>query len=145
MLDKGMSHGARSSMRQLAERSGMSVETVRKMVYGERVPEDETVNAVADALGVDRVTVAAWAQQTRTVTEPWSPPAESDRLSQGERAALDQLIRAIVQRTSDDPPIAPNDAVVQHLTGGQTYVANRSAARPKSARSPTRKVVDLAP
>lgn len=139
MLDKGMSHGARSSMRQLAERSGMSVETVRMMVYGERVPEDETVNAVADALGVNRITVAGWAKQTRTVAEPWYPPAESDRLSQSERAALDQLIRAIVERTPDGPSIAPNDAVVQHLTGGKTYVADRGSSRkpakPKSVPS----------
>lgn len=86
-----------SSIRDLARRSGVSVETVRRLVQGSRkAPKDETVRAVADALGQPLSTVAAWTGSVASdVDEPYVPPTEANRLTLRQREAVDEMIRLL--------------------------------------------------
>lgn len=101
MMEQGMSNRGLPSMNQLAKRSGVVVETVRQMIFGGRVPEVETVQAVANALRVDVRTVSKWVSQARSVREPWTPPAEAHLLTRKERDALDRLIRVMAERQGE--------------------------------------------
>jgi transcriptional regulator with XRE-family HTH domain len=88
-------------MTQLAKASGVAVETIRRMMFKTATPDVETVAAVADALGVDRGVVSGWVGLQRSVRARYDPPAEADLLTERERAALDQLIRAIAARAQE--------------------------------------------
>ncbi|MFC8733132.1 helix-turn-helix domain-containing protein [Luteimicrobium sp. NPDC057192] len=89
-----------SSIRDLARRSGASVETVRRLVQGSRkAPRDETLRAVADALGVPLATVSKWAGIAASDTEdPYVPPTEANRLTLRQREAVDELIRLLATK-----------------------------------------------
>jgi len=89
-----------SSIRDLSRKSGVAVETVRRLVQGSRkAPRDETLRAVAGALGLPLATISAWAGAVTSDTEePYSPPAEANRLTLRQREAVDELIRLLAQK-----------------------------------------------
>lgn len=82
-------------MTALAHKAGVGVETVRKLVYGASGSSSATIAAVAQALHRDVRTVARWAAEQRAVAEPFELPAEADLLTDKERRAIVQLVRAI--------------------------------------------------
>ena len=97
-----------SSIRDLSRKSGLSVETVRKTVYGLRRSTPPTVAALAEALGLPEARVNNWIGYKGTDTnEPYTPPVESSRLNQRQRTALDELIRSMTARVgeSNDSPM----------------------------------------
>lgn len=59
-------------------------------------PSETTLEGLAEVTGISlrRLRRAAGAPAGESV--PWSPPAEANRLTQTQRAALEQLIKAIV-------------------------------------------------
>lgn len=81
---------------------------VHQVVHGVTNPEDSTVNALADALRVDRRTVAAWVGASRQERDSWQPPEGADRLTRAERDVLNQLIRVMTEgRDGHDQQPAP--------------------------------------
>jgi hypothetical protein len=105
MVKAGLVDRGRPSMRALARKAQdvtgtnhPSVEATRRLVLGMVSSEPETVAAVAKALRVDVRTVTAWAGGTRTVAEPYRPPAEADLLTPKQRKAVDMIIRAMTDR-----------------------------------------------
>lgn len=85
-----------SSVRQLAMRAGVSHVTVNRLVFGDPFfATEETIQSVADALGVPYSTVYQLAGRRVKDAEPWSPPAEAARLTLEQRKVLDQLIRTM--------------------------------------------------
>lgn len=84
------------SISALARRAGLSVETVRRMIIGEGVPEPVKVEAVARALHRAPSTVSRWVRQRRTVDQPWVPPEDAVLLNSDDRSALDRLVRVMV-------------------------------------------------
>lgn len=87
-----------SSMRRLAQATGVHTSTISAMIHGDRETSPETVYGVAEALGVDVVTVSKWVGQARTVAEPYRPPAEADLLTSRQRKAVDEIIRVMTER-----------------------------------------------
>lgn len=91
-----MDRRAISSVRQLAMRAGVSHVTVNRLVYADPFfATEETLQAVADALGVPFDTVYQLAGRRVKGAEPWIPPAEAARLTLEQRKVLDQLIRTM--------------------------------------------------
>lgn len=85
-----------SSVRQLAMRAGVSHVTVNRLVFGDPFwAQEETLQAVADALGVPFDTVYQLAGRRVQGAEKWEPPAEAARLTMEQRKVLDQLIRTM--------------------------------------------------
>ena len=121
------------SLRALAEEAGLHTTTVSKMVRGVGVAKVENVAAVAEKLGVDVRTVSDWVKQARAVSEPYVAPAEADLLTQRERDALTELIRAVTEsRRSGD-----GNAAASTQAGGSPAVEGvRMRARTPSGPLP---------
>lgn len=97
MVSAGHVYANRPSIRALARAAGVpSSETVRQMIYGESIPESDTVDAVAGALRRSAIEVAGWVNQARAENKGWTPPVDSALLNSDERQALDRLIRLMV-------------------------------------------------
>src|SRR5690625_1335710 len=95
----------RPSFSRLAEAAGLHTTTVSRLVRGVGKPKPGVVEAVAAALGVDVRFVSEWAQQVRSETRPYEPPAEVNLLTRREQDAVTELIRAIAAREerTDEP------------------------------------------
>lgn len=112
-------NGTRPSYNQLAQAVGVPQSTVSAIVSGRsRRPKPENVQKIADALGIDVRVVAGWVGEKRTERSPYAPPAEADLLTDRQRRAVDEIIRAIVaerasatdDRTPDQPhPVDPHE------------------------------------
>lgn len=90
------------SRNQLAKRVGMSSSALNAVIDGRSEPRAMTIQKIADALGVDVRIVSSWVGQERTERDPYAPPAEADLLTDRQRRAVDEIIRAIVaERVSD--------------------------------------------
>lgn len=85
----------RPSITALARIAGLGVETTRRLLYGMGSASVESVSKVADALHIDVREVSRWAAQSRAVKAPYGVPAEADLLTDRERRAVTDLIRAI--------------------------------------------------
>lgn len=86
----------RPSVNQLAIAAEIPQSTIAAAVAGRRVPKPETVERIASALGVDVRVVSGWVGQRRTERAPYKPPQEADLLTDRQRRAVDEIIRAIV-------------------------------------------------
>lgn len=85
-----------SSVRQLAMRTGLSHVTVNRMVFNDPFyATEESIQAVADALGVEYDTIYGLVGRAVRGAEKWEPPAEAARLTMEQRKVLDQLIRTM--------------------------------------------------
>lgn len=92
MQRRGFTHNGRPSMSALARAAGLSIETVRRLVYGMGAAEADTILKVGGVLGsVEEV--ARWAGR-EFAGGPYQPPANSARLTERQRRALDELINA---------------------------------------------------
>jgi len=82
----------------LARKAGVSTSAITNMVYGRtRTPSPGTVQKVAEALGVSPQTVSDWLNLDRPVGKTFEPDEASSLLYDHERAALNELIRAITR------------------------------------------------
>jgi hypothetical protein len=107
MIAKDFMHGQRPSIRALARAAGIgSAETVRQMIYAARVPDPDTVDRVASALGKSPVEVSRWVSQERTTRKPYKMPQEIALLTDDEQAAVTGLIKAIAKGRRPAKPIA---------------------------------------
>lgn len=91
--------GVRQTLRGIAEASGVSHVTVRRLV-GEGRTSPATVRKVAEALGVDQAEVNRWAGVELSEWGPWEPPREAHRLNPRARAAVEELIRVMAAQSN---------------------------------------------
>lgn len=84
------------SWTRLGELAGLSTTTVTAMISGSRKTSTKTIRKIADFLGEDTQTVSEWLELTRLVREKYDAPPEADLLTERQRKALTNLIRAIV-------------------------------------------------
>lgn len=98
----GDPRNGRPSWTQLAARARVSVSAVTNMVNGKTAAKPATVQKVANALGVRPEDVSQWLGAPRPVRGPYVPAAESALLSDSEREALDNLIRAIARGRTEE-------------------------------------------
>lgn len=94
MIDR---RNGRASMRQLADAVGSTTSTIAEMMYGTRDTQQSLLDAVADALEVDRVTVSSWAGRARALAGPFVPHPDAELLDADERKAVNELIRLMAR------------------------------------------------
>jgi hypothetical protein len=83
------------SVSALSAAAGPAVQTCIRLIFGPGKPDPATVKAVAAALDEDVATISTWARLARPVAGPYEPPTEAAFLDERQRAALDELIRAM--------------------------------------------------
>ena len=152
MDQKGM-----ASFRELGDAAGLSHTAVSRIAYGQsKHVRDTTVRAIADALGQDMETIYELINQPVEHASPWSPPAESQRLTRRQRNALEELVRSMAEKPQESPMSTtrstnPDDkaaevvatmAEVAGITPGPT-VEDTIAALPEDMRAPTMDIVRL--
>lgn len=120
-----MDRKAISSVRALAMKAGLSHVTVNRMVFGDPfIATEESIQAVADALGVDYSTVYGLVGRSVKHAEPWTPPASAARLTMAQREVLDQLINTMVNGAQ----------VVQHPEQGDVELAADTSHGPAESQ-----------
>lgn len=92
--------GVRQTYRGIGDAAGISHVTVRRLIAEGRT-SPATIAKVAGALRVDEAKVYRWASVEMSEWGPWTPPAEAHRLNPRAQAALEELIRAMVQGGND--------------------------------------------
>lgn len=98
-----MDNSGFSSVRRLAEAAGVAHTVVARIIHSDGTPRDESVVAVAEALGQPAAKIyALMGQSVPDVAGRWVPPEESARLSGAQRDALATLIRTMVDRPGWD-------------------------------------------
>lgn len=116
MVDRGFTDPRYStdipSLSRLAEACGMHTSTISSAIKGTgRKPSAATVVALTRVLGDD---VAEWLGEERATA--WEPPAESSLLTDRQRKAVEEIIRAMTERRedvrNDDRSAATNQAEV---------------------------------
>lgn len=96
------------SIRQLADKAGVSHPAVARLIHREGVTKDENIVAVAETLGVTPARIYELAgMNAPSEAGPYVPPEEAARLTTRQREALTELIRAMVD------PKAPAKQTVQ--------------------------------
>jgi transcriptional regulator with XRE-family HTH domain len=94
MEKKGLHSG-----RALAAKMGVSQETVQRMLHGEAT-SSETMERAADVLGVKAA--GLWALRGETPPAPFLLPAEAERLTPKQRAAVVAVVRAMLEPAADE-------------------------------------------
>jgi transcriptional regulator with XRE-family HTH domain len=107
--------------------AGISTSTLTAMVAGRRRSSAETIRKVAEALRVLPEVVSSWLEHDEKVREPYVPPAESAYMSDRQRKAVTELIRAFTAEV-------PASDVVSGLEGDDLGV---DETRPGSSPAPS--------
>lgn len=90
------------SRHALADRAGVSVQTVVRLVDGIGEPSPETVQAVADALGVDVDVVLETAGLDRSDHGPFVLPGRASQLTDIQRRAILAVVHAMLSPKRDE-------------------------------------------
>lgn len=91
------------SARQLAEQLGISPQTATRLLHGEQTSE-ETITAAADLLRVAPAEIRRL--RGEVVLPPFRLPADADKLTPAQRAAVRAVVRAMLQPTGEADPDA---------------------------------------
>jgi transcriptional regulator with XRE-family HTH domain len=122
----GTSNHAGLSARALARRAQelghtLNHDTAARYLRGDHgVPDEATLIAFAEVLGVPLRKLRAAADLPSETTTPYVPPAEASRLTRRQRRAVDEIIRAMLE------PM-PAGAAVTELAGRRNKPAGRAA------------------
>jgi len=84
-------------------------------------PDEATLVAFADVLSVDLAVLRVAADLPAELTAPYVPPPEASRLNRRQRLAVDEIIRAMLDRSSTQP-------------GDDELAKQRHRALPRAAR-----------
>jgi len=90
LVDQMSRHGL-SSHKALGEFIGVAPATATRLLSGERVPKQETLDKIADKFDADVVMIRELAERPLGERQPFVPPKEFDQLTASQR---DVLIRA---------------------------------------------------
>lgn len=103
---------ARAIARAAQERGyTLNHDTAARYLRGDHgVPDEQTLVALAEILGVPLRRLREAAALPSEATAPYVPPAEASRLTRRQRRAVDEIIRAMLdpraRRTADVLPMA---------------------------------------
>lgn len=100
MVERGFSDPRytddRPSMSKLGAHVGIHTSTISSAIHGRRRASAATVRALVDALGAD---VAEWLGVQ--AASAWTPPAESSLLTDRQRRAVEEIIRAMAEHRQE--------------------------------------------
>lgn len=90
---------ARAVARTAQERGhSLNHDTAARYLRGDHgVPDEATLVALSDVLGVPMRDLRAAADLPSETTSPYVPPSEASRLTRRQRRAVDEIIRAMVE------------------------------------------------
>ncbi len=121
--------GVRQTYRGIGDAAGLSHVTVKRLIAEGRTSQT-TITKVAEALRVDQAKVYQWASVEVSEWGPWVPPAEAHKLNPRARAALEELIRAMVQEDGgkSDAGTAEAEKMGVSTRDDMTLAARRGAS-----------------
>ena len=94
--------GVRATLRGIGEAAGgTSHVTMRRLIQEGRTSE-ATIRKVVTALRVSQATIREWASIPTSDYGAWDPPAEAHRMTPRARAAVEELIRTLVEEGGTD-------------------------------------------
>ncbi|MCW2495837.1 helix-turn-helix domain-containing protein [Jatrophihabitans sp.] len=104
---------ARGVARAARERGySLNHDTAARYLRGDHGrPDEATLVAFADVLGVDLAVLRTAADLPAELTAPYTPPPEASRLNRRQRLAVDEIIRAMLDTTSSSHS---GDELAQH-------------------------------
>lgn len=128
----------RPSVNELGSRIGVHPSTLGAMIHGDRYTSEDTIEAVAGALGVDVLAVSKAADRARTVREHYVPPAAVHSLSRDVQDAISDLIRALAKESDGrESRAAPTNHAGQGPAKRVTEDGATSRRRPRRTPKPT--------
>jgi transcriptional regulator with XRE-family HTH domain len=123
---------ARGLARAAQERGHtLNHDTAARYLRGDHgVPDEATLIALSEVLGVSLRELRAAADLPSETTAPYVPPTEASRLTRRQRRALDEIIRSMVEPTRAR-------AARDELSERRTPAPRRQAARRGRPEPPT--------
>lgn len=94
------------SARALAERAGVSVTAVLRLMHREGRPSEQVISDVAKALGLTPQLVRELAKVPAGEEDPFVLPPEANRLNRRQRAAVVEIVRLLLEGQSDVVPLS---------------------------------------
>lgn len=86
------------SIQALHRETGLHPSAISRIIKGETEdPRPETVEKMANGLGVSPVKVAHWIGMKWEEFSPWTPPTEADLMTIGQREIVNRLIRELTK------------------------------------------------
>lgn len=131
---------SRLSARGLARRAqelghSLNHDTAARYLRGDHgVPDEATLVALSEALGVSMRQLRLAANLPADVTTPYVPPSEASRLTRRQRRAVDELIRAMVE-----PAVARDELAARRGTSSGKPVKQAKPDKPPTGRSAARR------
>ncbi len=99
------------SIRELARRAGVGVQTASRLLNAEGVPDELTLRRVADALGLPLQQIRAHAGRPVGERTAFRLPAEADQLNDRQRSVIIAMVHVLLDSSSErDEPVAYCDA-----------------------------------
>jgi transcriptional regulator with XRE-family HTH domain len=123
---------------RLARDRGHSLnhDTAARYLRGDHgVPDEATLVAFADVLGVSLARLRTAAGLPAELTTPYTPPAEASRLTRRQRRAVDEIIRAMLEPSGRSARPASRGEAVE-LDPKRAKPRPRQAARRGRAEPP---------
>lgn len=129
-------YSARAVARLARERGHtLNHDTAARYLRGDHgVPDEATLIAFADVLGVSMIRLRTAADLPAELTTPYTPPAEASRLTRRQRRAVDEIIRAMLEpgtrSASESAPAQPVDLTAKRTRAKPARAARRGRPEP---------------
>jgi hypothetical protein len=128
------SNKAGASARAISRRAqelghSLNHDTAARYMRGDHgVPDEATLIALSEVLGVALKQLRAAADLPSETTAPYVPPAEASRLSRRQRRAVDEIIRAMLEPSA--AAAAPDELGPRRRSGPARQAARRGKPEP---------------
>jgi transcriptional regulator with XRE-family HTH domain len=96
LVDQMVRHGIRTH-RELGEFIGVAPATATRLLHGERVPKEETLQRIADRFDIEITTIRELAERPLGESSPFVLPREFDQLTPEQRDAVRQMCRVLLR------------------------------------------------
>jgi transcriptional regulator with XRE-family HTH domain len=106
--------GSARSIARSAKELGFTLnhDTAARYLRGDHGrPDEQTLVALGAVLDVPIGQLRRAASLPSEQTEPYQPPAEASRLSRRQRRAVDEIIRAMLDPSTETPEVPGSDAI----------------------------------
>lgn len=110
------------SARDLAAKASVAPSTITRLFAGESSPTEDTLTAVADALGISVLKVRRIAGRPVGESDPFVLPPEANRLDRRQRAAVVEIVRLLLEPES-------TMVVMSQGSGKTATIAHEAASR----------------
>ena len=96
LVDQMSAHGI-GSHKELGEFIGVAPATATRLLHGERVPKEETLQKISDKFDTEIVLIRDLAERPLGESSPFVLPKESDQLTPEQRDLVRQTVRVLLR------------------------------------------------